>query len=473
MRELLPPKGIRKEPEMKKYISLLVAWLLVFCFVLSSCQAPKTQEEESLESGTKESETTPPKKENAEEPTKEPTEEITKEPTEEATKAPASTEPPHTHSFGAWKTVSAASCRAEGTRERSCGCGFKESEKLSVLAHNYVNGVCSMCQSSDPNAFVPDYASGQANTVGNESSHSGYASQADWIYFSPTTHGISKIKKDGSSQQTVYSVTTGNILYINVVGDWIYFYCEGNTAEKSYVAKVKTDGKGFEKVVSGVFVGDMLVVKDTLFFTVVNPTYENYAKDCHPLYSVSVNGGISKQIHDGAVISILADANYVYFLQHSEQGNAVLYRMKHDTTKKTALLEGVDFNVVSLSGSKLYFLVSDPYGEPESKMCSISVNGGSYTEYGKIPFFAESLYAIGNKLYYIGSGFRGEEWMEEVGLIEFDPTAKSYRVVKEEYEYTYLYFTGGLLILECYENEKLVALCVYDGKGSVRQITIQ
>ena len=447
-----------------------MAILLLFGFLLSSCQASNLQapEGESVKTSEKRTDL------STESVGEDATTETARGPEPNDTPAETEQKPaPHTHSFGTWQTVRAADCQTEGERKRTCACGEAESEALAIVSHNYVSGVCSMCKKNDPDAFIPDYAAGQANTVGNESSHSRYASQGDWIYFSPTVHGISKIKKDGSQQQAVYSVGTGSVLYINVVGDWIYFYCEGNTAEKSYIAKVKTDGKGLEKIMSGVYVGDMLVVKNTVFFTVANQTYENHAKDHRPLYSVSVNGGISKQIHDGAVISILADANYVYFLQHQEQGNAALYRMKHDTTKKTAILEGVDTNDIALNASKLYFLTADRYGSSECTMCSISINGGSYTEYGKMPYFTESLYVIGNKLYYLGSGFRGEEWMEEAGLMEFDPSTKTYRVVKEEYEYNYLYFTGGLLILECYENEKLVALSVYDGKGSVREIAIK
>lgn len=61
-------------------------------------------------------------------------------PAEESTAAPESTEesttePPHTHSFGEWTTVKAASCSEEGISERSCACGHKETEAIAKAEH--------------------------------------------------------------------------------------------------------------------------------------------------------------------------------------------------------------------------------------------------------------------------------------------------------------------------------------------------
>ena len=55
----------------------------------------------------------------------------------------------HTHSFGEWETTKAATCYAEGTRERQCDCGEKQTESIGKTSHNYVNGVCSVCKSSE------------------------------------------------------------------------------------------------------------------------------------------------------------------------------------------------------------------------------------------------------------------------------------------------------------------------------------
>ncbi len=60
--------------------------------------------------------------------------ETTKEP--EVTTAPE-TDPPHTHSFGAWTTVKEPACTAEGTSERSCSCGEKETQSIAATGHSF------------------------------------------------------------------------------------------------------------------------------------------------------------------------------------------------------------------------------------------------------------------------------------------------------------------------------------------------
>lgn len=43
----------------------------------------------------------------------------------------------HEHSFGEWKTVKEASCDEEGTREKKCKCGEKETETIPKISHVY------------------------------------------------------------------------------------------------------------------------------------------------------------------------------------------------------------------------------------------------------------------------------------------------------------------------------------------------
>lgn len=53
--------------------------------------------------------------------------------------------PTHTHAFGEWETTKAASCTAEGTKERYCTCGEKQTATISQTEHNYIDGICSSC----------------------------------------------------------------------------------------------------------------------------------------------------------------------------------------------------------------------------------------------------------------------------------------------------------------------------------------
>ncbi|MBQ8356136.1 MAG: discoidin domain-containing protein, partial [Oscillospiraceae bacterium] len=45
---------------------------------------------------------------------------------------------PHEHAFGEWTTTKEATCTEEGSRERVCECGEKETEVIAALGHDYV-----------------------------------------------------------------------------------------------------------------------------------------------------------------------------------------------------------------------------------------------------------------------------------------------------------------------------------------------
>ena len=58
----------------------------------------------------------------------------------------------HTHSYGAWKTVTAATCEREGLQERVCACGDTQEQIIPMLDHDYNDkGVCTECGQKDPN----------------------------------------------------------------------------------------------------------------------------------------------------------------------------------------------------------------------------------------------------------------------------------------------------------------------------------
>lgn len=380
----------------------------------------------------------------------------------------------HIHSFGEWKTICEATCKKEGERQRVCACGETKSESISVAEHKYKDGVCSVCGEKDPNAFVPDCKKGEENTVGNELSISPIASQGSWIYYASSSYQISKMTNIGAMKQDVYKVSAGSVGNINVVGDWIYFSCEGTTEGKSYIAKVRTDGSGFEKLVTSVIVGDMLVVKDKIFYTLYKDKYTDYAKEICPLYSVSVNGGTPKMIHDGAVSSIRSNGSYVFFLHTSKNGENTVYRMKIDGTNISALLTKTELNYITVYGSKIYFLRFDKYSD-ECIIASISTNGGSYTEYGRTPYYSDYLYIVGSKLYYGGMKYSSSgEFYEEMGIVEFDLNTKKYKLVKEDPEYTEGFFASNLIISPVYQGEKLSSFKIYDCKtGTYRTIKVK
>lgn len=48
-----------------------------------------------------------------------------------------STPSAHTHTFGEWETVKAATCTADGSKERYCDCGEKQTATIVQIAHNF------------------------------------------------------------------------------------------------------------------------------------------------------------------------------------------------------------------------------------------------------------------------------------------------------------------------------------------------
>ena len=112
------------------FLTILIVLTLSLAILFASCD--KTGEETTAPTVTEAPATDAPT---------EPADETTSEPETEApdtTKAEETTEAPHTHTFGAWNTVKAASCSEEGVSERACSCGEKETQSIAKTSH--ING---------------------------------------------------------------------------------------------------------------------------------------------------------------------------------------------------------------------------------------------------------------------------------------------------------------------------------------------
>jgi len=56
----------------------------------------------------------------------------------------------HTHTWGAWTTITPATCTAEGTKQHTCTvCGEVEMHKIETIAHQYTDGICVTCGKSE------------------------------------------------------------------------------------------------------------------------------------------------------------------------------------------------------------------------------------------------------------------------------------------------------------------------------------
>ena len=250
-----------------------------------------------------------------------------------------------------------------------------------------------------------------------------------------------------------------------MIGDWIYFYCKDSTTAKSYIAKVKTDGSGFEKLVSSINVWEMLVVNNIVYYTTFtqNWEYTEYAKDILPLYSLSVNGGTPKQIQDGAVSYLTADGTYLYYSHTTNNDKTTICRIKHSNAKKDILLQNITTVNLTLENSKLYFFVKNIYEPGTYTLASISINGGSYTTYGKMFCDPYLFHVIGNKAYFIGSAPISENNPEpEYGLTEYSLTTQKFKSIREG-EHVEVEFVGAfdLLIFQPTVSGKFNTIEIY------------
>lgn len=417
---------------MKHFAALLASLTFALCFLLVGCANNKPNPPIPTGSGTKSGATDAP----------------------QSTEKPADSDSPtHTHAYGDWEVVTHATCRTEGQMKRTCSCGKTETSTIKKTDHNFVNHVCLMCNQRDSETtFVPDYTAGKENTVGNTAA-SIYALQDGWIY-ARDRQAIVKCRIGSDKMTTVYSCPGKNLFNVNVVGDWIYFSLGGTTSEESGIAKVRTDGQGFEMLLSSVAVGEMLVVKKTVYFTTLKEKYTDYAKDCAPLYSMSVNGGVTKQIHDGYVRELCANDTHVFFLYEPQYGAGTLCRMKHDGTSMKELLKK-DIVRLAIGKDKLYMKIADV--DRNIILYSIGTDGSAMTSIGSLLSGGDTFLVSNEKVFYDGVL---ADFDAEYGIILYDMSTKKRTVIHEEAQSCHA--VAGYLLIENYEGETLVSVSQYD-----------
>lgn len=380
------------------------------------------------------------------------------------------------HTFGEWITVKTATCQESGQRERVCACGKKEREDIEIVPHQYVNNACAMCGQNDPSVFVPDYAEGEENVVGCDNPISYYTLQADYIYFSDI-QSINKVKTDGTGLQTVYEPTDGKVFQVNVLGDWIYFFCNADIPEESYIARVKTNGSDLEKLVSRVEVHEMLVAKDMIYYTAspIDGDFDlnDYENCVSPLFSVSVNGGTPKQIHGGLVTYLVADSEQIYFVHTTNiivgsmitSSQSKICAMEHGSTSSRVLVTPTENGAVhlSLEGETLYFCQGDSYSGVVT-LASVSTNGEDYTVYDLHMANIFQIHVIGSKVYYTG-GLENPN-NEHTYIVEYDTETKKDQVIM--YDKFDFGFAGDYLIFDDYNGGKILIIYCATTRTSVK-----
>ena len=128
----------------------------------------------------------------------------------DATVAPDTTatietpETAHVHAWSDWNTTLEATCTEEGKQERSCSCGEKETQSISVIEHKYVEHICTVCGS-----------------IGGSEGLS-YTLSADGTYYS--------VSKGTCTDANIFIASSYKGLPVTTIGDSAFSVCTNLTS---------------------------------------------------------------------------------------------------------------------------------------------------------------------------------------------------------------------------------------------------
>jgi hypothetical protein len=190
----------------------------------------------------------------------------------------------------------------------------------------------------------------------------GIVSQSrDWIYFIETEkypaakgqsyRSLFKMKNDGSS---LTQLNSGDTFFINVVGDFIYYYEE--YVDASSLVRIKTDGSDYRGTLFSPGYG--INALDNWIYT------SNYASNA--IYKINIDNMKETKLSNDGAISINVVGDWIYYVNENlelwdSEDNNKIYKIKTDGTERTQLGKDSATKVVA-SGEYLYYInKSDGY----------------------------------------------------------------------------------------------------------------
>lgn len=189
-------------------------------------------------------------------------------------KKPSTTETntQHTHSFGSWTVAKAATCSEDGTEQRVCSCGEKETRSISALGHiPDANFVCQRC--------------GASKTVSMNSSQRLLAKSVQYLSNRSIEHyddGFFRLffgLKTGTSEDTLSKVPTVIEIRIeNENGETVY--TQTKAVSSSDYGRWGNDYKGY-RTLCAIEIKDSEIIpgsssKGTIYFTITNYGYFSF-----------------------------------------------------------------------------------------------------------------------------------------------------------------------------------------------------
>lgn len=196
-----------------------------------------------------------------------------------------------------------------------------------------------------PNSVLTNNVYG--NTSGNITNFAFVAKQGDWIYYN--NNSLYKIKTDGTGKT---EVSKDMPVFINVVGEWIYYIDVSNDENEMY--KVKIDGTSRTKLGNDVSMY-MVVAQDWIYY--MNDSDEG------KLYKMRTDGTSKTKVANEIAFEINISGDWVYYTTLVDSGESEIHKVKKDGTGLTMLCGATSIAYLNVSGEYLYFETSDLNGE--------------------------------------------------------------------------------------------------------------
>ncbi len=243
-----------------------------------------------------------------------------------------------------------------------------------------VETVSSAAESADENV--------RGNTVGNLVNRGLVAQQGDWIYYSnevdsedypdawgaasnapPIFSGIFKSRLDGTEK--TYITYVPNAVFINVIGEWIYYIDGGvraaHAAEELWqgaVYKIRTDGT--EKT--------QLTEADCWYMSAVGSfIYYANVSDGGRIYKMRTDGSENTRINDDESVCLNVVDGWIYYVNQSDGDK--IYKIRTDGTERTKLNDDESAYLNAVNGWIYYSNKSD-----SSKIYKVRIDGTERTK---------------------------------------------------------------------------------------------
>lgn len=262
--------------------------------------------------------------------------------------------------------------------------GYKFGEKYTIIVNQRVQSVNNTNLYNEAKMEFNiknnlDIETKFGNTSGNIANYAYFCEHGDWIYYRNIEDcgRLYKVKKDKSSN--IKLSDDKEVLFINVVGDWIYYESSGE------LCKIKNDGTDRECYRRG-GIEYLNVVDDWVYCTTNDKIYklktdfsnlteikkivngkeksiqgENihiigdwiYFEYGNVFCKVNIKGGVIQKVVDkGGYSSNIVDG-YIYL--NSDYYTGIVYKIKLDGSEKIKISNIKYANFINVSGDYIYF----------------------------------------------------------------------------------------------------------------------